>query len=253
MLFLKYLTPQQLDEGFVPAFPQGKEIFYRTPDYPRYKQFKGHVTGQITPAQVKRYDRHAAEIAKLLDGTERVLSLGGGTGALERRLKLAHPGCTFTVSDIYEREPVDGVDFSILDMSDAKSVQEAMADHDTVLICNALSPMKIHEAINIFHAVRSANIQKVIVYSAEDMRPIGAVVTILKRIFKPHRTLWCGYYYNSRFIKAEAHSSAGLKYHHTWKPQERGWLTPLWGSTYLSLFTKAETPRPDVDAQNLLM
>ena len=81
MKFTKYLSTQAIDEGFTPQEKPGKNIFYRTKDWVRYKEFKGHKDGLLTTAQRSRYDRHAVEISKLIKGSKRVLSLGG---ALDR-------------------------------------------------------------------------------------------------------------------------------------------------------------------------
>ena len=81
MKYVKYLSTQATDEGFLPKDKPGENIFYRTKDWARYKKFKGHKDGLLTTEQHSRYDRHAAEISKLIRGSTRILSLGG---ALDR-------------------------------------------------------------------------------------------------------------------------------------------------------------------------
>ena len=253
MNYLRSQTTQPLDEGFPPSQHKvGEEIFYRTPDWPLYKAFKGHGSGRLTDAQANRYDRHAGEIAKLVKDGSNVLSLGGGTGSLEQRIAKLRPGCSFTVSDIYDRAPVAGISFTHLDMVDRIAMKQALEGVDTVLISNAISPLMPDEVKAVFAAIGRSGAKQIIIYSSEDIRPLGYLLTSIKRMIKPKRALWTGYLYNSRYVASLA-KSVGFPHARRWVPRERGFLTPVWGSTYLAEFTRTKTDRPDIIAVNMAM
>jgi len=252
MRYLRYLSSQSLDEGFVPNHKPGSELFYRTPDWQRYKVFKGHTEGRLTESQARRYDRHAGEITKLIPHDSRVLSLGGGTGSLEQRLARADPTSTFVVSDIYDREPVEGIAFSQLDMSDTSAVSSALVGVDTVLISNALSPLLPDEVDALFAAIGRSDVQSIIVYSAEDIRPLGFVLTTAKRALRPRRAMWLGYLYSSGYIRRMT-GRAGFIHSKIWMPDEHGPLTRLWGSVYLAVLSRSPQSGWNIDASKLVM
>lgn len=235
--FAKYFSTQALDEGFTPNEKPGEAIFYRTDDWIRYKEFKGHTTGKLTAAEISRYDRLASEISKLMKDATRVLSLGGGTGLLEKRLARYLPNTHFIVSDIYDRAPVPEVTYINLDMTDTEALQTELSNIDTILIVNALSPLCPDEIQRLFGILKQSEVNNIIVYSAEDLRLIGYINLLIKRFLLRRRTaMWIGYLYSSYFISNLVNS--GFKRIVFYRPKQHGILTPIWGSIYLAKYRK---------------
>jgi len=260
MKFLKYYSTQALEEGFIPKADSYSKIFYRTDDWQKYKLFKGHISGDLTNQQRQRYDRHANEISKLLEGSTKVISLGGGTGALEKRLIKMRPSLHFTVSDIYERDPTKNIDFVILDMTDLRALANQLDSFDTVLIANALSPLEPVELSNLFNVISKSKVQDIIIYSAEDIRLINYLIGILKigiNFFLRRRTMWIGYLYSSFHIKEILRQNKFTRQHFEYS-REYGFYSKLRGSSYLAKFTKISGDKDKkssikIEAQNLKM
>ena len=248
------MSSQALDEGFIPNEEQGSEIFYRTKDWDRYKVFKGHSTGTSNINQ-QRYERHAKEIGKILDGSKKVLSLGGGTGSLESKLVELHPKIEFAVSDIYERKNCDKrLTYPIIDMTKLESVIADLKGVDTIMIINALSPLKRAELEKVFQILGESEVNKIIIYSAEDIRALGLLIYQFKQLIMRRRSFWIGYLYSYKFI-TKIVESTGFKKVFTVRPNERGFLTPVWGSVYLSVFSRNITylNNSNICVQNLHM
>jgi hypothetical protein len=259
MRFKKYLSSQALDEGFIPLEEPGIEIFYRTDDWNRYKVFKNHIGGKITKPQTQRYDRHAMEIIKLLKYSKNVLSLGGGTGSLERRLIKIDTSLNFTVSDIYDRDAVSGIKLLLLDMTDLASLRDSLVGFDTVLIANAISPLQPNELMDVVEAISESSVKIVIIYSAEDLRIFNGIASMIKNakncILKK-KSMWIGYLYSSSYVtkifKKYEFERSSFEF-----SREKGYLAQFWGSSYLAMFTKDSIDSPNdlirIDHKKLLM
>lgn len=259
MRFRKYQSSQALDEGFVPQEDPGREIFYRTVDWGRYKEFKKHVGGEISTAQGRRYDRHAAEIIKLLRNSEEILSLGGGTGSLEKRLFKLNPSLKFTVSDIYHRETAQDINFLLLDMTDLDALTKALYGFDTVLIVNAISPLYPNELTKMIDVIARSDVKSVVVYSAEDLRLVNAIFGFLKNIIHwliKKKSMWIGYLYNSTYVSSLL-KSRGFERTCFEISREKGFMAPIWGNAYVAKFSRGHNDHDDdkieIRADNLVM
>jgi len=223
---------------------------------PNISSLKGSLQGNLTDTQKGRYDRHALEISKLLHGSKRVVSLGGGTGSLEKRLVKLCPHIQFMVSDIYDKEPVSEseIAFTTLDMTDTESLRAKLEGFDTVLIINALSPFFPKEVENVFGEIGASQVSNVIIYSAEDLRFVGYFAAFIKRQMIKKRSVWIGYLFSSRFISRLAKKN-GLSRTAFARPRQHGALTPIWGNTYLAAFSRGKRAAIDkpLVAENLIM
>tara|TARA_Y100001960_G_C14699455_1_gene840803 strand:- start:234 stop:1016 length:783 start_codon:yes stop_codon:yes gene_type:complete len=256
--YKKYFSSQALDEGFEPSYPINDDIFYRTDDWTKYKSFKGHTSGNISESQKIRSLRHAKVISNLMSESESVLSLGSGTGILEYELNELCKNVNIVMSDIYDPEMDNKLPCLSLDMTNSNDLKKVFLEnkYDTVLISNALSPLKPEELKALITTISQSSVKKIIIYSAEDLRLFNYIKSLVRHFSVKKKGLWLGYLYNSGFINKTL-SDNGFSRTLFAQPIEHGILTPIWGSIYLSLHAREANIhinyRDKINCQDLMM
>lgn len=242
--YAKYYSTQALEEGFIPKETPGKQIFYRTSDWNIYKSMKGHDSGNLSVAERERAGRHAQELHKIFINNERIISLGGGTGQLEKHLA-AILNINITIADIYPRTPSPGINHILLDMTDLEAVRKTIEGYSTIIISNAMSPLIPSELFSLLKTIAESNVSKIVIYSAEDLRIINAISSFLKKVSRlclGRQAMWLGYLYNGKYIK-KIIEKYGFNSTIYIEPVEHGILTPIWGSVYLAVLSRGEALR----------